>query len=101
MNKDIFIITLQKKLNDHRRRSLICCDEKCFCWEVETLLTKTFKGAKELNRNQGIRMVKVSFRKCPICKGEPMDLDLEHYKSLSKSLQKLRTNLADLFLYLL
>ncbi len=31
-------------LEKHRAESMICCDEKCFCWDIAELLEKAERG---------------------------------------------------------
>lgn len=31
---------LKALLEEHRKQALVCCDEKCFCWEVEAFIVK-------------------------------------------------------------
>jgi len=30
---------IRKRLEEHRNQSMICCEESCWCWDVEALLT--------------------------------------------------------------
>jgi len=38
---------LHKKLNDHRNKAYITCEETCFCWDIEEVLRKYEEGGEK------------------------------------------------------
>ena len=38
---------LHKKLNDHRNKAYIACEETCFCWDIAEVLRKYEEGGEK------------------------------------------------------
>jgi len=65
---------LQYLLDEHRKKAFVCCDEKCFCWDIEKMLS-TFKEAGGITKRAGEPDT------CPACFGFGTDITYRKFEN--------------------
>ena len=62
MNVDEKIKEIKEKLNKHRSDAVITCEEDCWCWDVEMLISifETFRFPKSFDENQVEKSISIA-----------------------------------------